>query len=133
MKNVFVCLSLIAATACAAQESVANYGASGKIWTLAEIDSVPFAASATLEFDKTGWVRGQAPCNRYSTRQKAPYPWFQVGPNMATKMACPEMDAENTFFRALGEMSQSEVSGETLLLSNDAGRVMLFKAQTDGD
>jgi len=50
----------------------------------------------------------------------------QIG---ATKMACPDLAAENLFFAALAEMTLSEVLGDTLLLSNDKGREMVFKAE----
>lgn len=129
MIRLLAALPLLLASACAGDESVAKYGGAGKVWVLSEIDNTPVIARATLEFDKAGWIKGQAPCNRYSTRQSAPYPWFKVGPTMATKMACPDLDSENRFFRALGEMSLSEVSETTLILSNDAGRSMVFKAE----
>lgn len=120
---------LLAAAACAGDESVAKYGGAGQVWTLSEMDGQAFNLRATMEFDKAGWITGQAPCNRYSVKQSAPYPWFKVGPTMATKMACPDLDSENQFFRALGEMTLSEVSGTTLILSNDADRTMVFKAE----
>ncbi len=121
--------ALFFATACVGDESVAKYGAAGKVWTLTEIDGQPFDATATMEFDKAGWIKGQAPCNRFSVQQKAPYPWFEAGPAMATKMACAYLESENRFFKALNEMTLSEVGNKTLILSNDAGRSMVFKAQ----
>ena len=121
--------ALLLGTACVGDESVAKYGASGKVWRLVEVDGHAFPARATMELDKSGWIKGQAPCNRFSAQQKAPYPWFEAGPAMATKMACPDLASESAFFEALNEMSLSEVSGDTLVLSNDAGRTMVFKAQ----
>lgn len=109
-------------------ESVAKYGGAGKVWTLSEIDGAAFGARATLEFGETGAITGQAPCNRYSTKQSAPYPWFKIGATVVTKMACVDLKNESAFFAALSNMSLSEVSGETLVLSNDAGRTMVFLA-----
>ena len=129
MIRLLAALPLLLATACVGDESVAKYGGAGKIWILSEIDGAAFSARATVEFDKAGWIKGQAPYNRYSAKQSAPYPWFKVGPTMATKMACPDLDRENQFFRALGEMSLSEVSETTLILSNDADRTMIFKVE----
>jgi len=121
--------ALLLGTACVGDESLAKYGAAGKVWQLTEIDGTAFNARATMEFDKAGWIKGHAPCNRYSVKQKAPYPWFEVGPAMATKMACADLAAENAFFKALSAMTLSEVGQETLILSNDDGRTMLFKSQ----
>lgn len=120
---------LLAATACTGDESVASYGTAGKIWALTDLDGNAFRARATLEFAKAGRIVGQAPCNRFSTRQSAPYPWFKIGPIAATKMACQDLSLESDFFSALEQMTLSEVSGDTLILSNDAGRAMVFTVQ----
>ena len=127
--RVLAIFALLLGTACVGDESIANYGASGKQWVLSEIDSEGFSARAIMEFEDGGWIRGQAPCNRFSVQQKAPYPWFDAGRAMATKMACPDLKSESAFFAALSEMTLSEVSGDTLILSNDDGRSMVFKAQ----
>ena len=112
---------------CGKDETVAGYGGADQVWTLSEIDGTAFAASATLTFPETGQIAGKAPCNSYTGKMDAPYPWFETGPLAATRMACPDLEAETTFFAALDEMSQSEVSGETMILSNEAGREMVFK------
>jgi heat shock protein HslJ len=123
----FAALFLLAG--CVGDESVANYGASGKIWVLNEINGAPFNARATLVFDDGGNLSGQAPCNSFSTEQTAPYPWFGIGPVRATKRACPELADEAAFFAALQSMTLSEVSGPVLVLSNDAKESMVFKAE----
>lgn len=129
MIRLIAAFALLFWTACVGDESLAKHGASGKVWALSEIDGAAFGAPATMEFDKAGWIKGQAPCNRFSIQQKAPYPWFEVGPAMATKMACPDLAAEIAFFSALSTMTLSEVGNTTLILSNNAGRTMVFKAQ----
>jgi len=129
MKKAILLSALLIGSACMSDESVAKYGAAGKTWALHEIDGAPFSARTTLEFDKAGWITGQAPCNRFSAKQTAPYPWFKTGPAIATKMACQDLKQEQVFFEALGAMSLSEVSGAALILSNDDGRSMIFKAQ----
>ncbi|MEP5154769.1 META domain-containing protein [Planktotalea sp.] len=116
-------------TACVGDESVANFGAADKVWVLSEINGAPFTARATMEFGEDGALSGQAPCNRYSTKQTAPYPWFGIGPVLATKRACQELDSETAFFKALESMTLSEVSGPVLVLSNDAEETMVFKAE----
>lgn len=129
--NYFICASLIGLSllaACQRDETVKAFGASDKVWRLVELDDTEVGFNATLTFPETGKIAGHAPCNAYSGSMTVPYPWFEAGPLAATRMACPDLSAEAAFFKALGEMSLSEVLGDTLLLSNDAGRTMVFKA-----
>lgn len=112
--------------ACAADETISGYAGVGSAWQLTALDGAPWTASGTLEFPEAGRIAGQAPCNRYFATQTAPYPWFDSGPVGASRMACPDLDAETDFFAALEAMTLSEVTGNTLILSNDAGREMVF-------
>ena len=57
-----------------------------------------------------------------------PYPWFGATQVASTKMACPDLAAETKFFEALAAMTLSEVLGGVMILSNDKGREMVFKA-----
>lgn len=107
-------------------ETISGYADAGATWSLVELDSAAFPASTTLSFPEKGRIAGQAPCNSYSGTQSAPYPWFETGPILSTKRACPDLNAETAFFAALSEMSIAEVSGSTLILSNEAGREMVF-------
>ncbi|WP_293448343.1 META domain-containing protein [Planktotalea sp.] len=129
MIRILALFSLMFATACIGDETVAKYGAAGKVWTLVGIDGEAFTARATMEFGQDGAVSGQAPCNRFFTKQTQPYPWFKTSAIGSTKMACADLKSEAAFFEALGDMSLSEVSKTTLLLANDAGRTMTFKAE----
>jgi heat shock protein HslJ len=125
---IFVCLATVALTACQADETVRAYGGADKTWRLVSIDDTAFAASATLTFPEPGRIAGQAPCNAYSAEMSVPYPWFETGPIAATRATCPDQQAETLFFQTLGEMTLSEVLGDTLILSTPEGRLMLFKA-----
>lgn len=71
---------------------------------------------------------GKAPCNSFSGAMSAPYPWFETGALMSTRMACPNMAPELAFFQALAEMTQAEVLGDTMILRGEDGREMVFKA-----
>ena len=121
-------LCLIALLACKPDETIAGYGAADRVWVLTELDGAAFPEKATLQFPEPGTIAGNAPCNRYSGAMTAPYPWFEAGQLAVTRMACPNMAAESVFFEALSGMTQSEVSGDTLILTNEAGREMVFKA-----
>ncbi|MGX0974903.1 heat shock protein HslJ [Roseovarius sp. MBR-51] len=109
-------------------ETVTGYGGAEAVWHLESLDGAAFAAKATLTFPAEGEFAGAAPCNGYSGRQTAPYPWFSAENVVATKRACSEMAAEALYFTALGEMTLVEVLGDVLILSNDAGREMVFHA-----
>lgn len=118
-----------ALTGCQKDETVTGYGGADKVWGLESMDGESFDAQASLSFPEPGKIAGQAPCNSFSATQGAPYPWIEIGPVAATRMACPEMAAEQAFFDALDKMSLVEVAGDTMILSNDAGRQMVFTAQ----
>lgn len=128
MLRAALALSVVSLTQCARDETVAAYGAGGRTWSLQSIDGAEFPASATLGFPKAGHVAGQGPCNGFTARQDLPYPWFKVQELASTRMACPDLEAEGTFFAALLAMEQSEVSGDVLILRNEAGHEMLFRA-----
>lgn len=121
-------LSALAA-GCTADETLTAYGASGVVWRLETLDGSPFEKRATVEFPEPGKIAGQAPCNRYFGEQRAPYPWFEVGPLAATRMACPDLDAEQQFLSALSNMTQAEVAGDVLVLRNEDGQEMVFRAE----
>ena len=119
------------ALSCSSDETLSGYGAADTTWRLVSVNGAPFEAEATLTFPEEGRVQGEAPCNQFSGAQLAPYPWFQVDRLAVTRRACPELDAEAVFFEALSAMTLAEVAGDTLLLSNDDGKEMLFRAGTD--
>jgi heat shock protein HslJ len=121
--------ALLLLPACRADETLSGYGAAGQVWELRQLDGIPFSATATITFPEAGQIAGQAPCNRYSGQQSAPYPWFEVRGVAATRMACPDLALESAFFEALAAMTLSEISGPVMILSNTEGREMLFRAR----
>lgn len=126
MRRALILLISLSATACSGDETLRAYGGADKVWTLMELDGIPFDARATLTFPKPGQMAGHAPCNRYTGTMTAPYPWFEAGPLAATRMACPDLIAETAYFEALGAMITSEVAGDTLILGTGDGRRMVF-------
>ena len=121
-------IALLGLDMCGKDETVAGYGAADKVWQLTALDGAPFVATATLRFPEPGQIAGEAPCNRYSGAMTTPYPWFDAGQVISTRRACPELAAEQAFLSALSAMSEAEVSGDTLILRNEAGREMVFTA-----
>ena len=124
----FTFLVLFALAACK-DETLSGYGAAAAVWHLASIDGTDIAPSVLLSFPSQGEIAGQGPCNSYSATQTAPYSWFAVDEFRSTKAACPDLSLENDYFAALKSMTISEISGGTLILSNDAKRTMTFTAQ----
>ena len=122
-------LMLVLAIPACSDETVSGYADPDAVYRLTEIDGVAFPANATIRFPKRGAVRGEAPCNAWSAAQSAPYPWLDLGPIVATRRACPDLEAEATFFKALETMSLAEVQGPVLILSNDEVREMVFRAE----
>ncbi len=122
------CLILLLPSACSSDETISAFVDPATVFRLHEIDGAAFDAKATVQFPKPGQITGQAPCNSFHGVQSLPYPWFGADPIAATKRGCPDLPAEARFFAALGDMTLAEVSGDTLILSNDAGRQMLFRA-----
>lgn len=120
-------LALLAA--CSGDETVSGHVDNDTAFTLDTLDGIPFTAPATIQFPGEGKVLGEGPCNRWSAPQSRPYPWVKIGPIAATKRACPYLNREQEFFTALAEMSLVESTGNVVILTNDAGREMVFRAQ----
>ena len=117
---------MLTLAACAQDETLSGYAGVGSTWQLTSLDGDAWAHPGTLEFPEAGQITGQAPCNRYFASVDAPYPWLTLGPIGATRMACPDLAAETQFFEALSAMTIAEVTGDVLILTNDAGREMVF-------
>ncbi|KUJ77462.1 META domain-containing protein [Ruegeria profundi] len=128
MIRLILTLPMLALFQCDKDETVAAYGAADTTWALQEIDGQPYKASALLRFPEQGRIEGNAPCNSYSGTLTAPYPWFEIADLTATRAACAGLEAEGFYFAALMAMTQSEVSGNVLILRNDAGHEMVFTA-----
>ncbi|NOC85731.1 META domain-containing protein [Ruegeria sp. HKCCD6428] len=128
MTRLILTLPLLALFQCNKDETVAAYGAADQTWVLREIDGQPYEASVLLRFPEEGRIAGNAPCNSYDGTLNAPYPWFEVQNLNATRAACAGLEAEGFYFAALMAMTQSEVSGNALILRNEDGHEMVFTA-----
>lgn len=109
-------------------ETVTGHGGADEIWQLQSLDGVAFKARATLRFPQEGELTGTTPCNSYAGQQTAPYPWFSAQAVTVTTRACADQEAEGRYLRALAEMTLVEVVGDILILTNTAGREMVFRA-----
>ncbi|KZY51938.1 META domain-containing protein [Sulfitobacter sp. KE29] len=128
MRSFLILAALSALPQCQGDETVRAYGAGDKTWHLVKLDGKPFDARATLTFPETGKIAGLAPCNAYSAAMTVPYPWFDTGHIAVTRRACPDLAGETAFLDALTEVTISDVLGDTMILSDDSGERLVFKA-----
>lgn len=128
MYRLFLTLPILLGT-CLKDEGVSGYVAPETIYVLQDLDGAAFGSAATLQFPAKGQVTGKGPCNGFRATQTLPYPWIGIRDVVATKRACPDLTAETTYFTVLQEMTLAEALGPVLILTNDAGREMLFRAQ----
>lgn len=122
--------SLCAMSACA-DERLSGYADRAAIYVLTEMDGAPVAGRITIGFPESGQIAGQGPCNSYSGSQTAPYPWFEAGPIRTTRRACPALTQEAAYLTALTQMELAEVLGGVLILSNSAGRQLVYRTEPD--
>jgi len=111
-------------------ETIAGY-APDTVWHLSELDGQPVTARVTFELTP-GKVSGQAPCNGFWASQTAPAPWFQTGPIVTTKRACPDLALEQRFLKALAAARLAEASQNTLILA-DANNIPLMTFRNLGN
>ncbi|HIX55301.1 MAG TPA: META domain-containing protein [Candidatus Sphingobacterium stercoripullorum] len=101
----------------------------GNTWSLTEVNektvevSDEFPAKPFLEFTEEGEVFGNAGCNningRYSVKEEQTIEFSQMA---TTQMACPNLELEGEFLKALGDVVQYEIQGQSLVLSNKDGQ-----------
>jgi len=99
-------------------------------------EAPPPAAEQTMEFRAGGDVGGRGGCNTYRGSYTLEGDSLTFGPLAATRMACPEpqMDAENRFLAALGDVAAYDydaASGALALLDAD-GRPLVRLSRADG-
>lgn len=117
--------------ACQPDETISGYAGTETTWRLVEAAGQPIGPRITLRFPEEGQIAGEAPCNSYGGAQTVPYPWFAVADLASTRVACPDLELEGTYFAMLMSVSLAEVAGDTLILSNEAGLQLVYRAEAD--
>jgi heat shock protein HslJ len=92
-------------------------------WHLVGLEgqTVDWTASLRLDGDR---VTGKAPCNRFFGTNATTLPGVSFTALGATKMACPDLAAEDEFFAALQAMQRAELDQGHLFLIGPEGRIM---------
>jgi heat shock protein HslJ len=82
------------------------------------------ASPVTIHFDKSGWVTGRGPINRFSGRARSSgdgrLSWTEAGLQTTQMAGAPEaMEQEDLLFQILGQVSHYRVSGSQLVLETE--------------
>ena len=120
---------IVALGGCLKDETLSGFVPDGSTWILEEMRGAPFAERTTLTFPEPEQIAGQAPCNQYFAVQTVPYPWFNVNAVGSTRRACPALELEGTYFATLQAATLAEVAGDTLILSNEDGPLLVYKLE----
>jgi heat shock protein HslJ len=116
-------LALLAMTAATANAQTPPV----KEWQLLAIDGQVVDFPATLTIGAEGEIAGKAPCNRYHGRNLVDLPELNLGPLMATRMACDRLAEEQAYFDTLSQMTRvDQPDARTLILTGPDGRSMEF-------
>jgi heat shock protein HslJ len=132
MKNLIIVILAILLSACGGDDFDIN-SLVGK-WRLASMDgqttiSAMRESGVTLEIQADGKFAGQAPVNRYFGQIRLEGKSIKTGPIGSTMMAGPQdmMDAEQAYFRNLGETLQSaSIENAQLVLIAADGKKLVF-------
>ena len=103
----------------------------GTEWQLIQLDgrSVKAAPETFVLKLENGSVSGAGACNRlmgsYTTGERRA---LKIGPVASTKMACPNLDQEQQFLRALESTTHYDMDGPMLLLLSNGELHAVFQA-----
>ena len=132
VRSLFVSLAVVALAGCIVagnrtipNETLTRYGGAG-VWRLVESNGQEVSIDLRVGFPHGNIIWMEGPCNSFSGLVGAPYPWFSVTDLKQTGRRCALLDAERAYMAQIDSMTQSEVSGNVLLLSNELGQQMSF-------
>ena len=103
----------------------------GTEWQLIQLDgrSVKAAPETFVLKLENGSVSGAGACNRlmgsYKTGERRA---LKIGPLATTKMACPNLDQEQQFLRALESTTHYDMDGPMMLLLSNGELHAVFQA-----
>ena len=99
-------------------------------WVLRQVGTQPVGETFTegqepfLFISGAGTAEGQGGCNRFrgGLKPAANDAELQFEPLLSTRMACPALDTEQAFTKALDATRAYRITGNTLMLYNNATR-----------
>lgn len=123
MTRIFAAATLLFAMTACGGSSQKNLPLEGTTWKLARMESIPSTAVAaeedafTLEFNAADTlVAGRTNCNRFFGKYTLSGKNLKMGPLGMTRMACPDMQYEDSFVQMLDEVDGYEIKGSELKL-----------------
>lgn len=138
MKILFRIAALIATIAltagccnCRSYQKKTRRPLEGTEWQLVQLDgrSVKAAPETFVLKLENGSVSGAGACNRlmgsYTTGERRA---LKIGPLATTKMACPNLDQEQQFLRALESTTHYDMDGPMMLLLSNGELHAVFQA-----
>lgn len=114
---------VLAASLAAAGAMLPSAAVAAALWKVVSVEGNP-APGATFEIS-AGKVAGNGGCNSYSGPAKFVRGRVQIGPLVATRMACDNSASEQAFFSALERAYAFNVDGGTMVLLDEAGMVLV--------
>lgn len=96
-----------------------------QVWQVVLVDGKEPGWTATLNLSEPGQVFGQAPCNRYSAPLTQEGRSFRLGNLAATRMACPQVQAEHRFLGLQRLIETADHRAGLLLLTGGGHEISL--------
>jgi len=96
------------------------------LWYLTAMGEGDAPHGVRLEIFEDLSFSGQAPCNGYSGQASFMDETFSIGPIMATRMACEDLDAEVMYLTYLGAVQSASVQEGVLSLVTADGVTLTF-------
>lgn len=133
MKSAFGAAVLLLLAACAVPMGLetevpeGNWLLPGTTWRLVELNGAP-AAATTVTLTEDGRIEGQGPCNRFTATYSGRWPDLTFQPAATTRMACPDLPAEQAFFAAIGEVDRAALDADGLNLTGDGVSLRFVRA-----
>lgn len=127
--TLFLTAALFGLVECSKDETVSAFVPDGKTWYAISMKGRPTTTEIYVEFPEEGVIRGKGPCNTFSATQTEPYPWFKAENIVATKAACRGIQEEQIFFIRLGMVTEIEVAGTVMIMTDKDGDEIVFESR----
>ncbi len=119
---------------CRSYQKKTNRPLAGTEWQLIQLGGMavqPVEGKFSITFDAADKrITGVGACNRLSgTYQSTDKRALTISPLISTRMACPDIDTEGKFFKALESATHYDMDGPMLLILGDGELKAVFQAK----
>ncbi|KMW59069.1 hypothetical protein AIOL_004050 [Candidatus Rhodobacter oscarellae] len=123
-----VILPLIWLTFCQTDETLAAYAGRDRVFRLAEMQDRPVDEAVTLRFPARKTLELRTTCGQMAGRITAPLPWFALSLERGKDQDCDARALHDNLYNLINGMHLAEIAGDTILLQDDHGATLLFRA-----